>query len=269
MKRFVTAVLFAAATIALPSPVAAGEPLAVTCDYNGQTHEVTITALGNGSLNIARLANGHILVTFLWCDNAATVTNTDKIIVSGDDGLQSLFIDLANGGYRPGFTNEPGTSDEIEFNINLGGNFDLVEFEGDSSVQKIDMGQNNSQLLVVQKLNLNAGESTGIDADVSLVNVETVSVFARGGDDVIRARGGAGTGPDPFSLFLSIYAGKGNDTIKGGTDGDYLWADAGKDKVWGYEGNDEIHLDEGTGGDVGHTGIGNDTCTVDLGGSCD
>jgi Ca2+-binding RTX toxin-like protein len=68
---------------------------------------------------------------------------------------------------------------------------------------------------------------------------------------------------------VSIYGGKGNDKIKGGTDGDYLWGDAGTDTVWGYEGNDEIHLDEGTGGDVGHGGINNDTCTVDPGDTCD
>ena len=138
---------------------------------------------------------------------------------------------------------------------------------GTDGVNKIDFGQNNSQFGIIRRANLNAGESNGIDSDISLVNVEKVTVAGNGGNDVIRARGKAGTGPDAFGGALWVYGGSGDDVIKGGEGVDTLFGDAGTDKVWGYGEADTITLNDGIAGDVGKGGGGADMGFYDAGDS--
>ena len=95
---------------------------------------------------------------------------------------------LANGGFDPGFTNEPGTSDEIEFAIDIGV-YSIVGIDGTAGNQKIDFGQGAGALAGVSRINLNAGETTGIDSDVSITNVSSLWVDGNAGSDRIRAQG--------------------------------------------------------------------------------
>lgn len=261
--------LIAAMAVIGPSPVAAGEPSA-TCDYNAASHKVTVDMDGSIAALLVRDGAGHIKVNEVWCDQAATVTNTDSIEVTGDLSDQTLIIDLANKGFRPGRTNEAGKSDEIELSINLeAGGGDSIVIQGTDAVQKIDLGETVSQFVTVRKVNLNAAESTGIDADVSITNAEIFIISAAGGNDVVRARGKAGTGPHPLSMRAFIYGGNGNDKLKGGSANDNLYGEAGVDVVWGFEGDDWMPLTDGAGGDIGHGGPGMDTCSPDPGDTCD
>jgi RTX calcium-binding nonapeptide repeat (4 copies) len=264
MKRFLTAMLAIAAMFAIPAVVAASGT--ATCDYNATSHEVTVAITGDVMPYLGRDTAGHITLNNAWCDNAATVTNTDSVIVTGDVASQGISIGLANKGFKPGRTDEAGKSDEIEFTINLGGGtMDTLTFVGTDAVNKIDLGQNNSQFGIVRRINLNAGETTGIDSDVAVINVEKVTVITYGGNDVVRARGKAGTGPDAFSLPLWVYGGPGDDIIKGGEAADHLYGDQGKDKVWGFGNGDSVVLNDGEGGDVGYGGAGIDDCIYDPG----
>jgi len=264
MKRLVTAILFAAATIALPSSVLAGDP--AVCNFSLATHTVTVDLRFDVGANLTRDVAGHILLNDNWCSSSATVTNTDSIVVNGDDGdSQAIYIGLANKGFKPGFTNEPGKSDEIEFTINLGGGTDdHVFIEGGNAADKIDLGQKTNIFGIVRQANLNAGEKVG-DADVSMVKVEHITVVGGGGNDVIRARGKAGTGPDPVTLPLNIYGGNGADTLKGGDGPDSLYGNAGVDHLWGYGGGDNLDMAGDGSNDVGYGGAGLDSAFYDVG----
>jgi hypothetical protein len=264
MKHFFMALLAVAATVAIPSPVAAAG--SATCDYNSTYHEVTVAITGEVAPYLSHDGAGHITLNNTWCDGVATVTNTDSIVITGDVASQGISIGLGTKGFRPGRTDEAGKSDEIEFTINLGGgSADAITFVGSDNVDKIDLGQNNSQFGIVRRVNLNAAESTGIDSDVAVINVEKVTVITYGANDVVRARGKAGTGPDAFSLPLWVYGGPGDDIIKGGEAADHLYGDQGKDKIWGFGTGDSIVLNDGEGGDIGYGGDGVDDCIYDPG----
>ena len=265
LKNLVLGATVAAAIATVPAPVAAGEPVA--CTYDATDHTVHVVITGYNETHVGRTSAGHITVGGVWCGGVATVTNTDAIWVDGDGDTQNLFLELANGGFRPGRTNESGTSDEIEFSVNLGGGSDIVRIEGTDAVQKVDIGQGPSQFGIVRRVNLNAGETTHIDTDVSIVNVETMLVEGFGGADVIRARGLKGTGPDPLNLYFWVYGGEGNDIIKGGNSFDHLDAGPGTDIVYGYGFGDDFHLNDGTPGDKGYGGAGVDHAIYDAGDS--
>jgi hypothetical protein len=109
-----------------------------SCSYDSALHRVTVSLTGDSGFNGVHLGRdlaGHINLENAWCGSAATVTNTDLIVVTGDAGKQSLWISLSGGGFRPGFSNETGTSNEIEFTVNLkGGDQDVIQIVGDDSV---------------------------------------------------------------------------------------------------------------------------------------
>ena len=263
MRRLFMAVAVTAAVVAIPSPVAAAE----TCQYNAADHKVTLTISGastNTALYRAPAPSTAITQNGNYC-GAATLTNTDTIVVTGDGQPQELMITLALGAFTPGFTNEAGSSDEIELNINLGGGTDTLRIVGNDNVNKFVFGQDNSLAGTPRRVNLNAGESTGIDGDVTLTNVENITVYGQGGNDVLRAQGKTGTGPDPFKLPMLVYGGSGDDIIKGGNAQDRIYGDSGKDEIWGFGYGDFIHLNDGPPGDKGHGGAGIDLAYVDAG----
>jgi len=261
MKRFALAIAVAAMVIAIPSPVAATE----TCQYSAAEHKVTLNITG-ATTNTAlyRVTTNAITLNGNYC-GAATISNTDTIAVTGDGQSQVLTITLALGALAPGFTNEPGSSDEIELTINLGGGNDTLRIVGNDNVNKFVFGQDNSLAGTPRKINLNAGESTGVDGDLTMTNVENITVYGQGGNDVIRAQGKTGSGPDPLTLPLLVYGGNGADVIKGGNAQDRIYGEAGQDEVWGYGTGDFIHLNDGAPGDVGHGGAGNDLAYLDAG----
>jgi Ca2+-binding RTX toxin-like protein len=252
---------------AVPHVTAAGS---VSCDYAGQTHKVTVQMTGDIGTRIKRTSDGHILVAGIWCDGKATVSNTDTIVVIGDAGTQVLNLSLALGGFKPGFTNETGTSDEIEISVSFGaGASDQVVVEGTDGDEWIHFGRINTQFGTFREINLNAGESSGLDADVFLGGVEKASVLAYGGWDNIHGDGGYGTGQD-YDLPLVIFGGDGDDTMHGGTANDTFYAGNGWDQVYGSLGSDYMNMQDNLeSGDHANGGPGNDTCVVDEGEFCE
>jgi len=271
MKRILSAI--AAFAVALAASGAVASPVAAvsgaTCVYDGPTHQIQVTLVGDVGPYLGRDVAGHITMNGQWCDNAATVTNTDHITVTGDAESQSVQIDLANKGFKPGYTNEPGKTDEIEFTINLrGGNMDQVVINGSEQADKVDLGEiYNNHFGLLRQINLNAGETRGIDSDVTMLNVERVNINVHGGNDRVRGRGKAGTGGHPITLPLYVYGGPGNDIIKGGDAADQLHGDEGLDKIWGFGTGDSIFMNDGQGGDIGYGGGGVDHAIYDPGDS--
>jgi Ca2+-binding RTX toxin-like protein len=235
----------------VPSPVVGAPPASVTCDFVHSNHKVKLTLEGSGTILVARGTDGNIYVNGVWCDDEANVFNTDKITILAGEGDQTVVLLLGDGGFKPGYTDEQWSSDEIEFAISLGGgNADILDIRGSEVADYIRAGTSSG--FAMGALNLNAKESRGVDADVTMIiGIEHVYIFGLAGVDTISGNGGAGTGdPAEFRLFISgmdnpdfltggaasdlIVGGNGGDLIKGGAGPDFL---NGKD---GVEGNDEL-----------------------------
>jgi Ca2+-binding RTX toxin-like protein len=265
--------------------LAAGEPAAayMPCTYDAVTRTVSAVATPEPAPDadnaIYRAATGEILTNTAGnaatsC-GAATVDNTDTILVTdgsptGDSGVGSPTIatDLA-----PGFTDEPGTSDEIEITVDLGAGSDgIFLFPGDrtaptpddSTPQWVTLG---SPAPGTGSINLYAGENGGADTDIALAGVEVVSMFlardigdAAGNSDLVVADGSGGAGGVPFAARLNVDAGPGSDVVIGGSGNDDLEGGGTADQLEGGAGIDE--LDGGGGGDELNAGPGDDSYVI-------
>src|SRR6266511_2384207 len=160
---------------------------AASCSFNANTAKVTVqlpSDLDHGNLSVG--GGGEIEMGGAKC-GTATVTNTDTIKVIGAAGSdQLLSINVSGGPFAPGKTDEPGSSDEIEFNVDLGGDLsDGVSVFGALSGNVIRAG--------AKGLNLNAGEADGIDLDAALVGVQYLYLYGEDGVDSLSGAGGRGT----------------------------------------------------------------------------
>jgi Ca2+-binding RTX toxin-like protein len=170
---------------------------------------------------------------------AATVSNADTINVTGDAAGQLLTIGLALGPFAPGKTNEPGSSDEIEWTVNMAGGADVLSISGADTDDAIRMS--------ATAINLNASEGTP-DDDVAFTGVESGAAFVSLGNDVVDATGFAGD--------MTMYGSDGTDTLTGGSGPDHIYGENGADVLAGGPDNDTI--DDGPGGDTVDGGAGND-----------
>lgn len=236
-------------SLLVPSPAHA----ATTCTYNPAKHLVSISGdttvfLARDGDDIATLAAP--LDPLVPCTNAAatetaTVHNTDLIKVALT-GSAHFGLDQILGPLRPGFTDEPGTSDEIEISLDL----DRLLLRGTTTADRMVLGRDG--------INLNAGEP---DDDLDITGITNVlQVDGSNGNDFISLRGGSATGPgiDPE---IGILGDQGNDTIlayhdplpgdglvpvgphmtiDGGDGRDHIEGSAWEDQIDGGSGNDYI-----------------------------
>ena len=204
-----------------------------------------------------------------WCGGAATVTNTDEIVAQGNIKVNEFILTLGYGGFAPGFTDEAGTSDEIEFSVALKGGMDDIVVYGTKADEKFVLGRANTILGVVRTINLNSKEKTGIDADLSFTGVERLDLQMGRGDDEVDSTGGTGTGNLTMDTPLIVNGEDGNDMIVGGTGSDALFGGPGSDTLVGKAGDDLVYTQDGVSGNDSATGnAGDDVCTADPGDSC-
>jgi Ca2+-binding RTX toxin-like protein len=259
-----------AVVLAFPATALAGDPPGpqepTVCAYKASNHRVRVTAPNGGTL--ARTATGHITFNSMWCGRVATVNNTDSIVVLSGAGTQFVVIEMDGGGFRPGFTNEPGGSDEIEISVSLGGDSDSLTVRGSSTADDHIVIGKSSGFAVLGKMNLNASETTGVDADLTLIiGIEERIVSGNGGKDVLSGAGGFGTG-NQADFLLKMDGGDNGDDITGGSAGDHLFGNAGPDVLKGAGGADYIDSQDGVNGnDQIFGGGGTDTCFSDSGDS--
>jgi Ca2+-binding RTX toxin-like protein len=152
-----------------------------------------------------------------------------------------------------------------------------VTVHGSSGADDLRVGSTNG----FTRLNLNAGEAVG-DADVEVDNpVYKVRVLGHTGDDLVDARGGAGTGAvlrnGPYGRFEfddvageaqsadTVYAGDGPSTLWGRLGNDKLTAGSGPAELVGGGGADSLTggpgddaIEPTTGDDTVAGGAGND-----------
>jgi len=238
---------------------------AINCTYTASDHRVKITITGEHNVDLDRSGSGTLLVNDVPCPRSPTVNNTDRIAIFSGAGHQVVTIFLGNGGFKPGFTNEAGTSDEIEISVSLGGDHDALAIMGGSAGDHVVFGK-SSGTFVQGRANLNAGETTGVDADLTFIlGAEDIFFFGLDGTDTFSANGGSATGgAAEFPVIVS--GGKNGDTLTGGNKADHINGDTGPDLIKGGAGGDTLNSIDGVNGnDEIQGGLGADSCTIDPG----
>jgi Ca2+-binding RTX toxin-like protein len=248
------------------------------CAYDAGDHEVTVSINDPfiSSFGI-RVDSGAIMVANEPCA-PATVHNVDLItVVQNAKANLSVSLDITEP-FAPGFTDEPGGSDEIEFEFELGTGEDHVTARGGDENNFLRAGIKPGPSRM--KINLNANESNGVDGDVSSdTELATIALAGEGGNDVVSAAGGRGTG-DPFPNRAILTGGENSDTVIGGPAGDHLRGASitcptcpGADVIKGRGGKDEILgslngdlMVGGPGADSMEGGDGKDTMKGSAGG---
>ncbi|MGZ5293761.1 MAG: calcium-binding protein [Actinomycetota bacterium] len=255
-------VVLVGALLGVAAPASSGQPF--TCTYNDAVGLMTVEIVAGGSATVER--NGiFIEVNGTRCVDGvtdATVDNTEVINIVGGTGSQRAVVSLSSGQFAPGRTDEPGTSDEIEIFVSLGGGTDALRVAGSNQRDTIVAGTGSGQ----SRINLNTGEGHTVDYDLSVMdNVEQVVINGNGKGDSISATGSFGTGM-VLQRAITIAGGDGNDSLTGGAGADVLTDKTGTgdaDVLVGKGGGDALSTRDGDGRDRAIGGPGNDTCAVD------
>lgn len=166
----------------------------------------------------------------------ATVDNVDRIEVTGSIGNETLKLDLRNGDFAPGATPEGTGISEIE-----------VFYDGsDASDRLVIMGGATDDTFTLGADGMNRNGDDDGD-DVTLLDVEKVTVGGGGGKDHISGAGGDGTGA-AYASPLTIDGDGGNDTLQGGNSNDVVNGGAGADVFVGSPAADGSDTFNGAGG---------------------
>jgi Ca2+-binding RTX toxin-like protein len=242
------AVLIGLAVLALPVPAGA----AVTCSLSGTTLSVSLSEPEDVASVIRvgteiEVRDGDDRV---GCGGSPQVDTVDTVIATDTStGTTTFTIDLSGGPFAPGATAAgEGTSPEIEFQVNLGGQFpDRLAVVGTAGPEDMTFSSAG--------INLGAGETPTVDADVSSSGVEEFEVLAGGGADEVTGQPLIG-GTFTSKMILrgedgadDLTGGGGPDDLHGGPDGDLLDGGAGADRVLG-EGEGDTLTGAGGGDDL-------------------
>lgn len=219
--------LLAALVLAAPAQAAFQ-----TCTYNAGVVTATFGTGVGGANPTGTLAQSGVQIRAdgVQCGGAATTANTDLIRVIGQNGVgEELTISLAGGTFLGGATDEPGTSDEIEFAVDLGSGFGSpdVTILGTAGVDHVTLGENGTGASATSAVNLNANEADPKDADMTFSTFELFEVLGGGSGDVLSGAGGDGTGTrstqnrlrgeagnDVLRVGDRAFPGPGNDTVE-------------------------------------------------------
>nr|MBA2254899.1 hypothetical protein [Chloroflexota bacterium] len=180
-----------------------------------------------------------------------------QIRIEGDNGGEEVTINLGNGGFAPGYGDEAGDTDEIEFILLMGQGWDRLDIEGTAGADEIAFGSKPGAWVPTPAINLN-GDG---DHDVLYQSADFVIAWGYGGNDTLT-----GNDPSTGTAFLPIRltGGSGNDMLTGGSAADVLWGDGGNDTLKGGKGNDKLYTKDGVeGNDSANGGAGTDTCISD------
>jgi Ca2+-binding RTX toxin-like protein len=264
--------------VALWAPAARADT--AVCTYNAGAHAATIdvtkTASPAAQISI-RSTDGALFVYAGGVSGpcgAATRNNTDTITVNTLNAAPTggLVYILPGVPFAPGFTNEPGSSDEIEMTLNLtGGGRWILGISASGSTVPLDIALGGTSL------NLNASEADGWDADATVSGASYAFVMGSTVADRITADGAPGVAT-PWSLPLITSSGPGADLLSGGAMADDLSGGLGNDVIHGRKGKDDLKGEDGVDrlfGEAGadkllggpakdrlNGGKGTDSCTI-------
>jgi Ca2+-binding RTX toxin-like protein len=264
LARWLVALVMAFAVLLAPRSGLSAEAAGTTCHYDATTRNVLLTIEG-GTPTLRRGKHGSIELHGRPC-GPATVRNTDTIsardesVTAEGTGGAVLTLDLRGGPFAPGYTDEPGTSDEIEFQLQIQG---VNPAKGYSAL--VIIGTSGREHFVVGRdgINLNVGETQEVDADIATRNLNPNDLILEGGlgADVINGLGGHGTGPSNRCAIGLVIRGGGGRDVLAGTRGT---ARCGRETLAGGSGPDTLRTFNTSGG-VLRGGRGNDSLWGDSG----
>ena len=187
----------------------------VTCTL--QDNDVAIMGLSNGSTSNSALndfaVNGFKVTTTVPVSGAVpTKTTLQKLVINGSAGVNTVILDYNQGLFATGTSTFTGTT------IDLAGNAtDNLKLRGTPTVDSWVFGT--------------SGIALNSDAfkDIVVSNTENFTVALNDGNDVFSGQGNAATGNAAFTTAVTVFGGKGNDTIKGGNGNDTLNGGDGAD----------------------------------------
>ena len=221
----------------------------------------------NEAATVARTAGGQIEVGGVQC-GTATVTNTDKITVTGALGRQAVRLDLANGGLAPGATAEGTGTSEIELEIDL--------MTGNETTAQPDTrhGQRTgaADTLRLGTLGINANGDN--DADITgpaggattTIRAELFEISGLGGPDVISGAASADVGGAfPIAPATTLDGGPAADQLTGGDSSDTLIGGPGNDTENGGNNLDVFNEEAVANGNDDFVGGGSPYDTLDYG----
>lgn len=213
---------------------AAEASAAISCELNGTTLTVTVTGYGS-FLDLDTGEAGEIYVVgggLVRCSGGdPTVTNVDTIRISDTSEGNTRVTVIYAERFAPGATDEPGTSDEIELEVSLGAGGDELRIIGDESSASRILGGTAG-------INVNGFEPEE-DIDVTIAEVEFLTIATYAGDDVASLAGGGIYGA-PLSISTDLSGWRGNDLLTGGDASDFLSPGLGDDEIDGGNGDDVV-----------------------------
>jgi Ca2+-binding RTX toxin-like protein len=202
---------------------------------------------GDGAADVVEIAAvSPRPITLAGAPGAVTIGGLPaQIHVDGAETIDRLAID---GGVSNDMLDASGLAGGMVVNFDGAGGADTLAFKGGAAADTISL----SSGATTPEGQAVFAEINGATSQVNVTNVETVSLSAGDGADVINAAAYAGT------PALVIDAGAGADTVTGGH---------GADSIVGGKGDDVI--DGGTGPDTIDAGAGDDTVIWNPGGGSD
>jgi Ca2+-binding RTX toxin-like protein len=165
---------------------------AVSCTYDATTRTVTdqLTAYDTDVIYVS--TTGTIESSSAGTCGAATIKNTDHIVVTGDPvGSENFTISEQNGPLAR-LKGPKKARGEISFSVDLGGGSDMLTIDGTSGDDTIAVGSAGVAL------------NTNGDLDVAVANDPQITVNGQLGNDTITAQGGYGSGA-PYTSLNQLY----------------------------------------------------------------
>ena len=181
-------------------------PKPPTCSFDPTTHVLRVQ-VPNGALTtvgptVLRVAPGGLILVngVLVRRDGDDDRHRQRDLSRGGESAFRLVIDLGGGPFAPGATDEPGSSDEIEIDVDMAGTFlSLIVVIGSDEDDDLVAGTDGVFPAGVPSINLNAAEQTD-DADLHilttspLAEIPAVVLDGGAGDDALSLAGGEGTG---------------------------------------------------------------------------
>jgi Ca2+-binding RTX toxin-like protein len=211
------------------------------------------------------------------------VTNTNGVVIA-DNSNDPATPEEADGGavvriddpadFAPGATLENGGAafSNIEFQARFGAGFDGITLQTGAQDDTINVGTDPET--DTDRINWDpSAADPAPDAELTHSGVDLLQFLVEGGDDLVTAEGGNGTG-DSFAGLAPLVmvgvggvdtftGGLGEDVLVGGRGDDILLGGLGEDRLDGGEGDDTIAGGDGA-HDVASFGGANRPVSVDL-----
>ena len=228
---------------------AALTPIGGTCAYVSTTGVMTVTLAASDVALFSRRSDGVITINDAVCTNTAVIyanaadvtaahagtgTLLKKIAIASTAGTtaEDVIIDYINGTFALGSAatiTTQGITIDLKDNGVTG---DQVSLRGTTTTTTVDSIQSGVNGINYTAAAVTANVAAAPDAllDISVANVELERFALLDGADVFTGAGGTQAGAAvPSTIAITVFAGPGNDSLRGGLGADTLNGGGGND----------------------------------------